>query len=100
MSNPAGTWNVTVSTPFGPQQLTIDLVVDGEKVSGTATHESGTFPFEGGTYAKDEVTFEVTLTQPVSADLTVTLKADGDRITGTARSGLFRFQAEGTRAAA
>ena len=97
MSNPAGLWNVTVATPFGDQELTIEVVVDGEKVSGTATHASGKFPFEGGTYRDDKVVFKVSLTTPVKADLTVKARADGDRLKGSARSGLLSFKVNGTR---
>lgn len=99
MSNPAGTWNVTVATPFGDQDLVIDLKVDGEDVSGRATHPSGTFPFDGGRYRKDEVVFEVSLEAPVKADLKVTLKAEGDTISGRAKAGLMpSFTVSGTRA--
>ena len=99
MSNPAGTWNVTVATPFGDQDLEIDLKVDGEKVSGTAKHPSGTFPFEGGRYRDDKVVFEVSLEVPVKADLKVTLQADGDTISGKAKAGLMpSFKVSGTRA--
>jgi hypothetical protein len=98
MSNPSGTWNVVVSTPFGEQDLKIQLDVDGEDVSGVATHASGSFPFEGGTYRDDKVKFEVSLTAPVQADLKVTLQADGDAISGKAKAGLLSFKAAGTRA--
>jgi len=99
MSNPAGTWNVTVATPFGDQDLAIELKIDGEKVSGTAKHPSGTFPFEGGSYTDDTVKFEVSLEAPVKADLTVTVKADGDSLTGKAKAGLMpSFTITGTRA--
>ena len=99
MSNPAGTWKVTVSSPFGDQPLTIDLIVDGHDVSGTATHSAGTFPFTGGEYRDDEVTFQVSLTAPVTADLKVTLRADGDAITGKAKTGILpSFRVTGTRA--
>jgi hypothetical protein len=97
MSNPAGTWNLTVSTPFGPQELQLEIIVDGEEVHGTATHSSGSTPFEGGVYENDEVRFEVSLTAPVTADLTVNLKADGDTLTGSAKAGMLSFTAEGTR---
>ena len=99
MSNPAGSWNVTVATPFGEQILLIDLVVDGEKVSGTAKHDAGTFPFEGGTYRDDKVVFDVSLEAPVKTDLKVTLKADGDTIDGKAKAGIMPgFAVTGTRA--
>ena len=98
MSNPEGTWNVTVATPFGDQDLEIDLKVDGENVSGTAKHPSGTFPFEGGTYKDDTVKFEVSLEAPVKADLTVTVKAAGDTLSGKAKAGLMpSFTITGTR---
>lgn len=89
---------MTVSTPFGDQDLVIDLNVDGEKVSGAATHPSGAFPFDGGVYKNDEVKFHLSLTTPVKADLKVKLKADGDAISGKARSGLLSFGLKGTRA--
>jgi hypothetical protein len=99
MSNPAGTWNVTVSSPFGDQPLNIELVVDGDEVSGTARHSAGTFPFSGGTYRDDKVVFEVSLTAPVKADLKVTLQADGDAISGKAKTGILpSFKVSGTRA--
>jgi hypothetical protein len=99
MSNPAGTWNVTVSTPFGDQSLVIELVVDGEKVSGTAKHGAGTFPFEGGRYRDDKVVFEVSLEAPVKADLKVTVQADGDTLSGKAKAGIMpSFKVRGTRA--
>jgi hypothetical protein len=98
MSNPSGTWNVTVSTPFGPQQLTIDLKVVGEKVSGTATHPSGSMTFDGGTYTDDKVKFRVSLTAPITTELKVSAKADGDTLTGNAKAGMLSFSLAGTRA--
>lgn len=90
---------MTVSSPFGDQPLKIQLVVDGEDVSGTATHSAGTFPFSGGRYRDDTVTFDVSLTAPVKADLKVTLQADGDTISGKAKTGFFpAFAVTGTRA--
>jgi hypothetical protein len=86
--NPQGTWNVVVSTPFGDQDLSIDIVVDGQNVSGVARHSSGAFPFQGGALTGDTVTFDVSLTAPVTADLKITMTFDGDTVTGTAKAGL------------
>jgi hypothetical protein len=104
MSDLAGTWNVVVATPFGDQDLSIDLVVDGAgpgstAVSGVARHAAGTFPFEGGTLKGDTATFRVSMTAPVTADLKVTLTADGDTISGKAKAGLMpSFAVHGRRA--
>jgi hypothetical protein len=99
MSNPAGSWNVTVATPFGDQDLTIDMRVDGEKVSGVAKHPAGSFPFDGGRFRDDRVVFEVSLEAPVKADLKIKLRADGDEISGTAKAGIMpSFAVRGTRA--
>ncbi|CAN5365810.1 hypothetical protein BH09ACT4_BH09ACT4_09350 [soil metagenome] len=98
MSNPAGTWNFTVATPFGDQTLVVELAVDGDKVSGTATHDSGMFPLTDGSYRDGKVVFELSLTTPVTADLKVTLKADGDTMSGKAKAGLLSFKMTGTRA--
>ncbi len=99
MSEISGTWDVVVATPFGDQDLSIDIVVDGTAVSGVSRHSSGTFPFEGGTLAGDTVTFDVTLTSPVTADLKITMTFDGDTVTGTAKTGLMPgFRITGRRA--
>jgi hypothetical protein len=104
VSGVAGIWDVIVSTPFGDQDLTIDLVVDGTApggtaVSGVARHAAGTFPFEGGTLKGHTVTFRVSMTAPVTADLKVTLTADGDTISGKAKAGLMpSFAVHGRRA--
>ncbi len=99
MSEIAGTWDVVVATPFGDQDLSVDLVVDGTEVSGVSRHAAGTFPFRGGTLADDTVTFDVTLTSPVTADLTITMTFDGDTVTGKAKSGLMPgFRITGRRA--
>ena len=98
MSNPSGTWNVTVATPFGDQDLKIAIMVDGEKVSGTATNASGSMTFDGGVYRDDTVTFEISITTPITTDLKVTLTADGDTIAGTAKAGMLSLTATGTRA--
>jgi hypothetical protein len=101
MTEVAGTWDVVVATPFGEQDLVIDLVADGADVSGVARHAAGTFPFEGGTLREDTVTFEVSMTAPVTADLKVTLRVDGDTISGKAKAGLMpSFAVRGTRAQA
>jgi hypothetical protein len=98
MSDLAGTWNVVVATPFGDQDLRIDLVVDGAAVSGVARHAAGTFPFEGGTLKGGTATFRVSMTAPVTADLKVTLTAEGDTISGTAKAGLMpAFAVRGRR---
>lgn len=96
---PSGTWDVVVSTPFGDQDLSIDIVVDGTDVSGVSRHSSGTFPFEGGTLTGDTVTFDVSLTAPVTADLKITMTFDGDTVTGKAKAGLMPgFTIRGSRA--
>lgn len=99
MSDPTGTWNVTVASPFGDQQLTIELVVTGESVSGVANHSAGRFPVDGGTYRDDTVRFDVSLTEPITTNLTITLTAEGDTISGKAKAGIFpSFTVTGTRA--
>ena len=99
MSNPAGSWNVTVATPFGDQEMVLEIVVQGEKVSGHATFAAGgDMRFSGGEYRDDKVTLGMSLTTPVKADLKVTLKADGDTISGKAKAGMLSFKASGTRA--
>ena len=75
----AGKWNVSVETPGGNRDSTLDLKVDGKKVSGTLSSEMGDTPVTGE-YVDGKLTFTINLDaggQQMSLTFVGAPKADG-----------------------
>ena len=80
----AGKWNVSVDTPSGSRASTLDLKVDGKKVTGTMASEMGETPV-AGEYADGKLTFSITIDaggQQLTLAFVGAFKADGT-IAGT-----------------
>src|SRR5262245_14425912 len=45
--SPAGKWNVSVQTAQGGMESTLDMKLDGKKVTGTMASQMGETPIEG-----------------------------------------------------
>ncbi len=86
MTDPAGTWELDVVTPFGSQQLQLELATDGATVTGTASLGSTSVPIRDGRLAGELLTFEVDVTDPMELTLAVKLTLDGDSLTGKAKA--------------
>jgi hypothetical protein len=86
MTDPAGTWDLDVVTPFGSQQLQLELATDGAAVTGTASLGSTSVPIRNGRLAGELLTFEVDVTDPMELTLAVKLTLDGDSLTGKAKA--------------
>jgi hypothetical protein len=56
----AGTWTMTTNTQNGPLVSTMDLKLDGTKVSGTIASQMGEAAI-GGEYASGKLTFSITM---------------------------------------
>src|SRR5262245_12323224 len=75
----AGKWIRSVETQNGTMNPTLDLKVDGKKLTGTITGPQGDAPLTGG-LADNKLTFSINV-QTNSGDMKIdfagTLKADG-----------------------
>lgn len=92
-----GTWDVTVETPFGSQQIALQF---SDEHSGTASYGATSLSLENVVATDDRATCGVTLTQPMSVKLRCTVESNGDALTGTASAGFFgKFRLSGSRAA-
>ena len=83
----AGKWVATVDAPTGPTEVTLDLKLDGKKVSGTLSGQQGTSAIDGE-FADNKLTFTISLDTPQGPFAIVfnaTLK--DDVFTGTADAG-------------
>jgi hypothetical protein len=86
MTDPAGTWEVEVDTPFGSQQLQLELETTGSALTGSASLGSTKVPIRNGRLAGEHLSFEVDVTDPMQLTLAVKLTVDGDTLTGKAKA--------------
>lgn len=81
-----GKWVGSVESPQGPIELTYDLKMDGEVVTGTITSAMGSVAIDKGRLSGDLLTYEVSLQGAVvkhearldAAATTIAVKATGD----------------------
>ena len=81
-----GKWVGNVETPNGPIELTYELKVDGETVTGTVSSAMGSLPIDKGKLAGDVLTYTVSLEGAVitheaklnAAGDEIAIKASGD----------------------
>ena len=83
-----GKWNLTMTTPRGSRDVTIDFVVAGSDLSGTWTGPQGSQEFSGGTVAGNDLDWTVKRSGAMG-EMTLAFKAkvDGDKISGTVQLG-------------
>jgi hypothetical protein len=75
-----GKWVGSVDTPNGPLELTYDLKVDGETLTGTVASAMGALPLADGKVAGDTMTYKVTIENSTITHQ-ATINAAGDEIT-------------------
>lgn len=89
MTNVDGTWEIVIATPFGRQEVTLQLATEGSGVTGTAQSGADLVEVQNGALDGDVLTFSVDLKKPFPTTVTYTLTFDGDAITGSAKAGPF-----------
>ena len=94
-----GSWKVTINSPMGAQQATLNLVTNGSELSGSMAGPQGTQEFSGGTVDGNTLTWTVKMTSPMPMELATTATVDGDAISGKVKLGAFgEATFSGTRA--
>jgi hypothetical protein len=84
----AGKWNLTVETPQGSMANTLEIKLDGKKVTGSLTSQMGTAAIEGE-FADGKLAFSMMFESPngnFQIGWSGVLKADGT-MAGTAAVG-------------
>jgi len=80
-----GMYNLTMTTPMGPQQAKLTLKSDGNSLSGIYENVMGPQEFSGGTVDGNRCAWNATANTPMGPiNLKVTATVDGDRISGQA----------------
>ena len=96
-----GSWKVTMSTPMGAQEMTLDLKEDGGALTGTMSAAMAPEPMalSDGTVDGDALTWKAALTQPMPMTLEFSASVDGDSMKGDVKLGTFgNATFEGSRA--
>ena len=94
-----GTWNLTMNTPMGERRSTLTLSTSGSTLTGKQEAEGNTTDIAEGTVNGNDVSWQVSITNPMPLTLTFNGTVDGNSLTGTADTGMFgSFPFEGTRA--
>jgi cytochrome P450 len=82
-------WEITLSTPTGPQVMTAQIVRSGDSFTGTiSSGEMGSRDITGQS-SGNTLTWTLSLTKPVSIKLGFEAGVDGDKMTGTVKLGMF-----------
>jgi len=94
-----GTWNLTMNTPMGERRSTLTLSTSGGTLTGKQEAEGNTTEIAEGTVNGNELSWQVSITNPMPLTLTFNGTVDGNSLNGTADTGMFgSFPFEGTRA--
>jgi hypothetical protein len=82
MSDLAGTWKISITSLLGGVDGTLELRVDGTRITGTACSERGGITLREGTVDGDTATIPIELTQPIRLNATARITATGDTLKG------------------
>jgi hypothetical protein len=94
-----GSWNISIDTPMGTRQASLDLKADGAALTGTQSADGQSGPIQDGSVEGNKVSWKVDITNPMPLTLTFTGTVDGDKISGDADTGTFgSFPFSGSRA--
>jgi len=94
-----GTWNLTMQTPMGERRSTLTLSTAGGTLTGKQEAEGDTTDIADGTVSGNDVTWKVSITNPMPLTLTFSGTVDGNAMTGSADTGMFgSFPFQGARA--
>lgn len=93
-----GTWNLVIESPMGEQKTMVDLKCAGNTVTGTDRGPNGASPIADGKADGNNVSWSVSITQPMAMTLEFSARVDGDAIAGRVKAGFFgSFPFTGTR---
>jgi len=93
-----GNWNL-VMTPMGERKATLSLQSSGDTLTGTQGAEGNSTEIFDGTSSGDDVTWKVSITNPMPLTLEFSGKVAGDSMSGEMGIGpMGSFPFTGTRA--
>jgi hypothetical protein len=84
-----GTWEITIDTPMGKQESTLELTSDGSALSGSAASADETVELYDGSVDGDNASWKIDITKPFAMTIKFTAEVSGDEISGNAQAAAF-----------
>jgi hypothetical protein len=88
MSGEGDLWELTLSTPMGPQKMSALIKVDGAALTGKIQSQMGSQDI-AGTASGDDLAWKMSVTQPIALELDFKVKRNGDTMSGEVVLGAF-----------
>ena len=94
-----GNWNITMSTPMGERNATLELKTAGGALTGTQAADGNSGEIFDGTVNGNDIAWKIAITNPMPLTLSFTGSVNGDAMSGQMGIGPMRsFPFTGTRA--
>ncbi len=84
-----GDWNLVVSTPMGDRQATLSVKADGTALKGSQGTDGNSTDIFDGTVDGNQVSWKVSITDPMPMTLAFAGTINGDEISGSVELGAF-----------
>ncbi len=84
-----GNWSLTVVTPMGERQANLRVKTDGNALKGSQSADGNSAEIFDGTVNGNEVSWKVSITEPLDMTLAFTGTINGDEVTGSVTLGAF-----------
>ncbi|HEX9321700.1 MAG TPA: hypothetical protein VF913_06210 [Xanthobacteraceae bacterium] len=82
-----GTWNLIMQTPMGERRATFVATSQGGTLTGKQSGDGGTTDIFDGTASGNDVSWKISITNPMPLTLQFTGTVDGDKMSGTMSAG-------------
>ena len=84
-----GTWTLTIETPIGAQESTLEAQTSGGALTGTQSSPDGSQAIQDGVVDGDEASWSVAISSPMAMTLEFKGAVDGDTMSGSVKLGMF-----------
>jgi hypothetical protein len=84
-----GNWNLVVVTPMGDRQATLSVKTDGSTLKGRQGAEGNSTDIFDGTVNGNELSWKVSITDPMPMTLEFTGTINGNELRGSVKLGEF-----------
>jgi len=84
-----GNWNLVVVTPMGDRQATLSVKTNGNALTGSQAADGNSTDIFDGTVNGNDVSWKVSITDPMPMTLEFTGSINGDEISGSVQLGSF-----------
>ena len=84
-----GNWSLTVVTPMGERQANLRVKTDGNALKGSQSADGNSAEIFDGTVNGNEVSWKVSITEPLDMTFAFTGTINGDEVSGSVTLGAF-----------